>query len=161
MRPNFDTPVCKPHLRTVLLSALALGGVLASTTGCPAKAACPPCYVGGVMADSGTTNAAPSSAVHLQLDSRYSNEKLSEVKVILTDASGGSETLTYSGEKIKAINTTSLTSIADNELYSIDGKPPETAEVEFKFSSGKSTGPITISVKPETATATTATTPTP
>lgn len=106
------------------------------------------------MADGSTANAAPSSAVYLQLDSGYSSEKVSEVHVVLTDANGGSETLTYSGDKVKAINSTSLTSIADSELYSVDGKPPVTAEVEFVFGSGKSTSATKITVKPESTTAT-------
>ena len=106
------------------------------------------------MADGTTANAAPSSAVHLQLDSSYSSETVSEVRVVLTDATGGSETLKYSGDKVKAINATSLTSIEDSELYSVDGKPPVSAEVEFVFSSGKTTKPASITVKPETATAT-------
>jgi hypothetical protein len=154
MRPHSDTPIRKPHLPTALLSALALGGVLASITGCPAKAACPPCYVGGVMADSSSPSTAPSSAVYLQLDSSYSSEKVSEVHVVLTDANGTSETLTYSGDEVSAINTTSLTSIPDSELYSIDGKPPVTAQVEFVFGSGKSMGPTKFNIKPETETAT-------
>jgi hypothetical protein len=154
MRPHACAPICKPHLSTVLVSALALCGVLVSVTGCPAKAACPPCYVGGVMADGATPSSAPSSAVHLQLDSGYSSEKVSEVHVTLTDANGGSETLTYSGDEVKAINSTSLTSIADTELYSVDGKPPVTAQVEFVFGSGKSTTATKITVKPESATAT-------
>jgi hypothetical protein len=106
------------------------------------------------MADGTTPNAAPSSAVYLQLDSSNSSQKVSEVHVILTDASGGSETLTYSGDKVKAINSTSLTSIADSELYSVNGNPPVTAEVEFVFGSGKSTSPATITVKPESTTTT-------
>jgi hypothetical protein len=95
----------------------------------------------------------------LQLDSTFSSEKVSEVRVILTDASGGTETLTYSGEKVAGINTTSLTAIEDGELYSIDGKPPVSAEVEFVFGSGKSTSPTTITVKPETKIATAPTAP--
>ena len=148
--------IMRRHLTvpTLLVSTLALFGVLASATGCPAKAGCPPCFVGGVMADGTTANAAPSSAVHLQLDSSYSSETVSEVRVVLTDATGGSETLKYSGDKVKAINATSLTSIEDSELYSVDGKPPVSAEVEFVFSSGKTTKPASITVKPETATAT-------
>lgn len=106
------------------------------------------------MAAGGSPSATPSSAVYLQLDSSYSSEQVSEVRVVLTDATGGSETRTYSGDEVTSINTTSLTSIADSELYSIDGKPPVTAKVEFEFSSGKSTSPAKITVKPEAATGT-------
>lgn len=156
MRPHPRAPIYKHRLPLVLVSTFALGGMLASMTGCPAKATCPPCYVGDVMAEGGTPNAAPSSALHLQLDSSYSKEEVKEVTVILMDANGTAETLTYSGEKVKGINATSLTSIADSELYSVNGKPPVSAEVEFEFGSGKSTTPATISVKPEAKTATTA-----
>lgn len=158
MRPHVTALICKPHRFTLLMSAVALGGVLASTSGCPAKGGCPPCYVGDVMAPSSTTTStttsttAPKSAVYLQLDGSYSKEKVSGVKLILTDSAGASETLTYSGDKVTSINGTSLTSIADAEIYSVNGKPPVTADVEFTFSSGKTSGPITITVKPETAT---------
>ncbi len=166
MRPQSSAPTCKHHRFSLLLSVVALGGVLGSTTGCPAKSACPPCYLGGVMANTSTTTTttttptAPKSAVYLQLDSSNSKEKVSEVKVVLSDGAGGTETLTYSGDKVTGITSTSLTSIADSELYSINGKPPTTAEVELTFSSGKSTGPMTIPVKPETTSTRTTTTPT-
>jgi hypothetical protein len=133
------------------LKALYLCGVLAIATGCPAKNACPPCYVGGVMADTGSTpNPAPNSAVHLQLDSSYSRERVSEVRVVLTDANGGAETLTYSGDKVKDINSKSLTTISDTELYSVGDNPPVDAQVDFVFSSGKTASAISIPVKPET-----------
>lgn len=110
------------------------------------------------MADTGgTPNAAPKSAVYLQLDSSYSSEKVTEVHVVLTDANGVSETLTYSGDKVKNISATSLTSIEDAELYSVDGKPPANAQVDFVFSSGKSTSAAVIPVKPESSTGTTGT----
>jgi hypothetical protein len=148
----------KSHRLAPRVSAVAVCGVLAILTGCPAKLACPPCYVGGVMANSGSTNAAPKSAVHLQLDSSLSGQTVTGVTVVLTDANGTSETLTYSGDKVAGINATALTEIADAELYSVDGKPPVDAQVEFTFKSGKTTEPITISVKPEDS-ATTATAP--
>jgi hypothetical protein len=159
MRPQSRVPIYKHRLALLLVSAFTFGGMLASTTGCPAKATCPPCYVGDVMADGGTPNAAPKSAVYLQLDSSYSSEKVSEVKVVLMDASGTAETLTYSGDKVSGINARSLTSIVDSELYSVEGKPPVSAEVEFVFGSGKSTIPATISVKPEATVAATGPTP--
>jgi hypothetical protein len=155
MRPHSRVPIYKHRVPLVLVSAFALGGLLASTTGCPAKATCPPCYVGDVMADGSTPSATPKSAVYLQLDSSYRSEKVSEVKLILMDAAGTAETLTWSGEKVKGINATSLTSIADSELYDVNGQPPVSAEVEFVFGSGKSTPPATITIKPEAKTATT------
>ena len=153
MSPHSRASINKLH-RSTFLSAFALGGLLAISTGCPAKAACPPCYVGGVMAGTGTPNAAPKSAVYLQLDSSNSSQKVSEVHVILSDSAGTSETLTYSGDQVKGINATSLTSIEDAELYSVNGQPPVSAEVEFVFSSGKTTSPATITVKAESATGT-------
>jgi hypothetical protein len=114
------------------------------------------------MASSGTTTTttttAPSSAVYLQLDGNLSREKVSEVRVTLKDSDGNPETLTYSGDKVTGINGSSLTSIADSELYSVNGKPPASAEVEFTFSSGKSSGPMSITVKPETTSTRTTTT---
>jgi hypothetical protein len=170
MRPHSCTPTSKPQLSSVLgrpwpsfstalVSALALCGVLMSATGCPAKGACLPCYVGGVMADGGTPNAAPKSTVNLQLDRAFSSETVSEVRVTLTDASGGTETLKYSGDQVKNINATSLTSIEDAELYSINGKPPASAEVELVFGSGKSSSPMPLTVKPEAVITTTPTAP--
>jgi hypothetical protein len=150
----------RPHTFTLLMSAVALGGLLTTTSGCPAKGGCPPCYVGGVMSSSGTTTTtttttAPSSAVYLQLDGSYSKEKVSQVRVILTDAAGTTETLTYSDQKVERINGSSLTSIADAELHSVNGKPPVSADVEFTFVGGKTSGPISIPVKAETSTTTT------
>jgi archaellin len=161
MRTHSLVQICNFHLSTVLMSSLALCGVLVSVTGCPAKPVCPPCYVGGVMADGAATkpSATPSSAVYLQLDSGYSSEKVSEVQVVLTDADGKTETLKYSGDKVSAINSTSLTSIADNELYSVEGKPPVSAAVEILFSSGKSMSAPKITIKPEAVIATTPTAP--
>lgn len=69
---------------------------------------------------------------------------------IASRADGTSETLTDSGDKV---NTSTMTTIADNELYDIGGKAPAGASVEFVFSSGK-TSSDALSVEPETATGT-------
>lgn len=63
---------------------------------------------------------------------------------IASRADGTSETLTDSGDKV---NTSTMTTIANNELYDIGGKAPARASVEFVFSDA-------LSVEPETATGT-------
>lgn len=127
-----------------LSSAFAIG-----LLGCPAKSICPTCTVTGVKAEGGTTSSAPKSAVNLQLGSS-SGGGVKEVRVTLTASDGTSETLTYSGDKVAGINTSTMTTIADNELYDIGGKAPARASVEFVFTSGK-TSSDALAVEPETA----------
>ena len=130
---------------SILIVPLVLGML-----GCPAKSACPTCTIRGVMAEGGTVNPAPKSSVNLQLGSS-SGGGVKEVRVTLTASDGTSETLTYSGDKVAGINASTMTTIADNELYDIGGKAPARASVEFVFSSGK-TSSDALAVEPETAT---------
>lgn len=133
-------------LTRVLPSAIA-ASMLVGTLGCPAKSVCPACTVTGVMAEGGTPSATPKSAVELQLGSS-SGGGVKEVRVTLTASDGTSETLTYTGDKVSGINASSMTTIADNELYDIKGKAPARATVEFVFSNGK-TSSDALTVEPE------------
>ncbi len=119
------------------LAAFALPALLGLLAGCPAKSACPLCTISGVRAEAGTANPTPTSAVNLQLSSSSAGA-VKQVDVTLTAADGSTETLTYSGDKVSGINSSSMTTIGDNELYDIGGKAPARASVAILFTSGKS-----------------------
>jgi hypothetical protein len=139
---TFDSSIVSRAPWVALCSVFVLG-----LLGCPAKSICPTCTVTGVMAEGGTRSEAPKSAVNLLLGSN-SGGAVKEVRVTLTASDGTSETVTYSGDKVAGVNSSTMTTIADNELYDINGKAPARASVEFVYSSGK-TSSDTLTVEPE------------
>jgi hypothetical protein len=130
------------RILSILLVPLMLG-----TLGCPAKSPCPTCTVRGVMAEGGTASATPKSALDVQLASSTGGG-VKEVRVTLTASDGTSETLTYSGDKVAGINSSTVTTIADNELYDIGGKAPTRASIELVLGNGKTVSDG-LAVEPE------------
>jgi hypothetical protein len=135
-------------LSTALRACFALGSLL-SLTGCPAQQACPPCFVGDVLAPDGRPNPTPKATLNLQLDKSLGRQgKVSEVNLTLTDATGNTETLTYGSDKVSGVNSSSMTTISDNEAYDIAGSAPVSAQVEIVFANGHRASDD-IDVRPE------------
>lgn len=106
-------------------------------TGCPAQSACPPCFVGGVMAPGSQPNPSPDATVNLQLSRDAAREgAVSEVHVTLKDANGNSETVTYDSSKVGTLDSSSMLTLRDNDVYSVDDQAPKTANVEIVFVNG-------------------------
>lgn len=115
-----------------LTIALGLG-----LTGCPAQSACPPCFVGGVLAPGSKPSPSPNATVNLQLSQEAARQgAVSQVHVTLQDANGNTETVTYDSSRVGNLGSSSMLTLRDNEVYSVDDQAPETATVEIVFANG-------------------------
>jgi hypothetical protein len=54
----------------------------------------------------------------------------------LQDANGNSETVTYDSSKVGTLDSSSMLTLRDNDVYSVDDQAPKTANVEIVFVNG-------------------------
>jgi hypothetical protein len=121
---------------TVALSSYFAVAVALCLTACPMQSACPPCFIGNVMAPGSQPNPSPNATVNLKLSSEAARHgEVSEVHLTISDGSSR-ETVTYGAREVGTLDDSTMLTIPDNAVYSVDDQAPRTAEVEIVFVNG-------------------------